>query len=358
MNKLLIFLMLSLVALIGCADDDDNPVNVTPEATDSIWSDSNGGYYAMINAASYTNHRYLNLTSREIVDITDGQANTNNNWHLGFKRYDAKTNGGVSGGLGVMGVDLADIGNPDSTNFDNVTSLPTVADSLWESDKLSLAMEGWYSYNPVTHQLAPSGKVFALFTTEGKYAKFRVDSLKNPGMPPNMGSIGIRYVLSATAGSADVSGASNYVEIDGTSGSVYFSFATGGQVAIADPRNSNAWDIHFSAYDVELNGGASGNGGTGVYLGDDLNQDFDALTIVPTGGGYFSDAMLSVFGSLNIEGTAWFNYVPPHEIVSKGHVYLLKIDANTVFKLKVDNYYRVVEGQVEPAWITMHFKEL
>jgi hypothetical protein len=51
-------------------------------------------------------------------------------------------------------------------------------------------------------------------------------------------------------------------EVNSTGSTVwkYFSFADNDTVTVADPANSNAWDIAFQRYRIKTNGGLSGNG--------------------------------------------------------------------------------------------------
>lgn len=345
---LLIALLIGLV--IGCSDDSSSPVTPDPNASEDTWSDDNGGWYAKIDAT--TNWRYYNLIDRDFVTVTDPASD--NNWHLAFNRINGKINGGSSGGLGIKGVDLADIGNADSTDFDAVTSLPTIGAGEWEDDEVLLQFDGWYSYNPQTHALYPSGKLFMMTGVNGGYAKVIVDSMNGASLPPNMGMMTIKYVYNADG--TDLSGATQYAVLNGTDGLAYFSFENG-EVDINDPMTSNDWDIKFSAYEASVNGGISGPGDASVWLGD-IPQVFDNLVTAEASGGYFSDTILSIFGSEGVAGSTWYDYDGQlHEIVSKGHVYILDING-TFVKLTITNYYNVIQGSPVSAWITLRYMEL
>jgi hypothetical protein len=344
---LIFALLIGLV--VGCADDD-NPVTPEEDNTDGTWSDDNGGWFAKIDAT--TDWVYYNLVDRELVTVTDPASD--NNWHLSFNRINGKINGGSSGGLGMKGADLADLANADSTNFDTITTLPAIDADQWEEDEVQLRFNDWYSYNPQTHALSPSDKLFMMMTTDGGYAKVIVDSMNGAGAPPNMGMMTIKYVYNPDG--TDLSGETQYAVIDGTDGIAYFSFADG-EVDIADPTTSSDWDIMFSAYEAKTNSGISGPGEAAVWLGE-IDQTFDELVTAEAGGGYFSDTILSIFGSEGVAGSTWYNYDGQlHEIVSKDHVYILDVDG-TYFKIAITNYYNVIEGSPVSGWITLHYKEL
>jgi len=62
----------------------------------------------------------------------------------------------------------------------------------------------------------------------------------------------------------------------------YFSFASNDTVSIADPANSNAWDLAFQRYRIETNGGLSGKGsGSAANSFKKGQTGFDELTVVP-----------------------------------------------------------------------------
>lgn len=62
----------------------------------------------------------------------------------------------------------------------------------------------------------------------------------------------------------------------------YFSFTTGKEVNVTDPKNDLSWDIAFKRYYVRLNGGASGKGKGEVFKTD--SKDFDAVKSAPATG--------------------------------------------------------------------------
>lgn len=62
---------------------------------------------------------------------------------------------------------------------------------------------------------------------------------------------------------------------------VYFSFATGKEVKVSDPKNSKDWDVAFHRGDIRVNGaeGFSGKGGVFMTEGTDLNAKIDTKNI-------------------------------------------------------------------------------
>jgi len=354
MLRYIFVLLIGAALFAGCEKEINNPV-------EAPYGQATEGVTDTLDATAYDHYLYFNLVTRQVVDISDAEATTSSDWHIAFERVNGKLNGGASGPLAVKAIDLADIGHPDSVSFDRVDAVPTVADDQWEQDQINLVFSPWYSYDPVQHVLTPNHYLFVMKTADGKYAKAVVDSLIDPSMPPNMGTIVLKYVYQPDGG-ANLSGAAQYARLDGSSGSVFFSFAAGGAVTVADPATSTAWDIWFDAYDAKTNGGISGPGMAAVYPMFQESNDFDALTTAPTGtggGAYFSDNIQSVFGAPTVDGSQWYNYIQTsHEVVSKKHIYILSLPNNVHFALMIENYYQVVDGVPVGGWVTIRSKEL
>ena len=328
--------------------------------SEGIWADSQDSdtYYVRFDASSHSTYRYYNIQNQEFVNVTDSDADNSTDWHLAFKRFYGKLNGGESGTLGMMGVDLADIDNPDSTDFDAVTEVPTITDEQWEEDTRNLMIgEDWFFYNGATHAFAPTENLYVMTTADNKFVKFVINEVVDAGMPPNMGTIGIRYVYQESG--VSFTAEEQTVQIDGSSGLVYFSFAEGGAVTVDDPMNSDDWDIVFDSYEVRINGGISGNGMASVYPMYLEENTFENVTEAPTGGGYFADSVKSIFGAVDIAGSEWYDYDPvQHELISLEHVYILKLSDTEHYKMQIVNYYHAVLGEAQSGWVTIKIKEL
>ncbi len=340
------------------SNDVSGPSNDTTD-TATVWQGNDGSWYSMINATSYDSYAYFSLQNREIVALTDEEASASSDWDIAFSRINGKLNGGVSGPGGMVGVDLADIGDPDSTDFEAVTTAPQVPSDAWESDQENLAVSNWYVYLPEQgHILLPTHDLYVMVTAQGDYAKFNVDTLYGGGMPPDMGTVEITYVFQPN-GSTDLSGDPQTAVLDIGASTGYFSFAKGGLIDVADPSTSTAWDLEFQGYECRINGGNSGPGNASVYPMYLETNDFASVSTAPQGGGYFPDAIQSIFGAPNIPGSEWYNYDETvHVIETRGHVYILKAADGTLWKLAITGYYRVVDEIPISGWITVRFDAL
>ncbi len=346
----LLVMMALAIGLVGCSDDDDdddgNPTG--PSGDDTSYTTY------QIDAKDYDSYVYYDLSNDQEVTVDDPQSNTV--WTLGFMRYNLKLNSGDSGPNSCQAVDLEEMQHEYGTDFDAVTSDIVIPDEEWQEDSQRFVFDGWYSYDPVEHVVSPTTRVFALRDAAGDgYAKLMVTDVSAAGMG-QIGSVEITFVYDA--GGTDLSDTSIVVTMEDSDGdnSIFFSLAEGGSVDIADPATSSDWDLWFDGFDAKINGGISGPGACGVYptYDDPDFNDYDAITTAPPdmGGSYEQDSALSVFDN-------WYDYNgQTHELISKAHVYLIQIDASTIYKFQIQNYYKVVVGSPVAGWITFRYEQL
>jgi len=348
LSKLLVLLMAlaMLLAFTACSDDDDDDDTVGPGPSTSE--------DFQVNATSYNNSVYFSFETGDTVTVSDPA--TSNDWHMAFQRYAIKLNGGSSGELGVKAVDLEELGTEFGMDYEGLTSLPDISEDDWGSDEINYVFDGWYNYNPSNHEVTPTGRVFPVRTADGDhYAKIEVTAIRVAGRGM-IGGVDVKFVYQTEG--RDLSGEAVTVSMDDedSDNSIFFSFASGGQVDIVDPANSSDWDIWFDGFDVKINGGASGPGEAGLYpmYLEEPDMLFEDITSAPMdmGASYESDMATSPL-------TSWYDYNgQTHEILSKGHVYILQIDESTHYKFEITNYYKVVEGSPVSGWISFNYQEL
>lgn len=274
--------IIAIAILSGCENNDDSPTSsgiYTPG--DSTWSDGSGGYHVRLKATSYDRYRYYDLSTRSVIDLADADALTDNSWQLGFRRYFGKINGGTSGAGDMKAVDLAALNHPDSIDYNDIVTLPFIADSLWESDSLSLAIadEDWWFYTGApAHQILPTRKAFILKTAAGKFAKFTIDSISGSSRDA-VGIVGLKYVYQSD-GSTNLNGETRLAELDASAHPVYFLFDEGQTVQIGNPLTSTEWDLQISGYQIRLNSASSGPGSAAALPSD---TTFDAIVDAPVG---------------------------------------------------------------------------
>ena len=110
-------------------------------------------------------------------------------WDLAFRRYQIIANGG-SGYTGRAGI--RDLG---PASFASVQTVPAdgYQDTQGGLDPRNPAIAGWYKYGFFSHVLEPKPHVWAVRTTDGRYAKLEILGYYCPGAQP--GCLTFRYVF-------------------------------------------------------------------------------------------------------------------------------------------------------------------
>jgi hypothetical protein len=274
--------------------------------------------------------------------VAVAQPGTSTVWDLAFFSTGVMLNGGEAGPKGVIGHCICqNRGSSDAqilamtpeselADFEAVTatSIPA-ADSLWKSDALTPAITGWWSYNPVTHQVSAdptkTWKIRLAEATNPGFAKFRVTGLAN-ATQTSAGRVTIEYATQTSVG-ATMSATKSAV-LDATSGRVYFDFARG------TTTDANDWDIALEGYAIRINGGASGSGLAGAVL---ASESFGSMTDASDAPAtiYRSDAYGGVF-----DAHRWYKYnlTGNNDIAPTYDVFLIKRGAE-VYKVQLIGYY-------------------
>jgi hypothetical protein len=109
-------------------------------------------------------------------------------WDLAFRRFQIIANGGA-GFLGHAGI--RDLG---PVRFDAVETAPAdgYQGNEGNPDPRNPAIAGWYRYGFFSHILSPKPHVWAVRTTDGRYAKLEMLGYYCPGSQP--GCVTFRYV--------------------------------------------------------------------------------------------------------------------------------------------------------------------
>ena len=133
----------------------------------------------------------------------------------------------------------------------------------------------------------------------------------------------------------------------------HFSFATGTEVAPADPASSPDWDLAFQRFHILSNGGVSGSGGaavaviTGQTLADIGAAPADSYLEDQADG----DDDASVAESAFSLGDGWYAYdsatnrLSPHP-----NVYVVRTGSGAFFKLAIVDYYDAAGTSGHPSF--------
>lgn len=124
-----------------------------------------------IDARKGDNITYFDFSRGDIVEIQDSSSL---DWDLGFSRAKVISNSGVTDPKGKGGI--LNLGNRD------FYSLKEAPDEGYITDEVSgdvigsrnEAIDRWFNYKWLTHELTSKGDVYAIRTADGKYAKMRI----------------------------------------------------------------------------------------------------------------------------------------------------------------------------------------
>ena len=351
----IIMVAVSLLLGAGCSDNS-TPTgggNTTPAKT-TEWSPSENVYRSVIDASNKDAFMYFSFTTRDTVTTGVPKVVTGTNWDIAFRRTEIKLNGGASSGGGtVVGMQL------DSGMTIGACVAGDTTGKSWVSDKINYAVDQWYSYNSMTHQLDMTRWVYSMVDASAHhYVKFRIDSIVGAGMPPSMGTVWISYYYNPTVDDKALDGTVVTAAITVGNGTGYFDFSSATQVTPSSTASTD-WDIAFSNYDCKLNSGPNGIGKCAAFdafteLTD--KTDINALTVHPSGATMFPDQASSVFEH---DGITWYNYTgaPLHQILSKDFVYIIKSQGK-LYKLKIEGYYANVSGTSVSGHYTFVWNEI
>lgn len=127
------------------------------------------------------------------------------------------------------------------------------------------------------------------------------------------------------------------------------------QADVADPANSEAWDLAFQRYDIAINGGISGPGGMeAIEIAD---TTLDALTTAPEGP-WTTDAADGDDEDTDPDRAlrGWYDYdFMTHVLTPKPNVFVVRSVEGGTFAVAVTGYY---DDAGTPGWLQLRWKPL
>jgi hypothetical protein len=155
-------------------------------------------------------------------------------------------------------------------------------------------------------------------------------------------------------------------EINSTGSTVwkYFSFAENDTITVADPANSDAWDLAFQRYRIKTNGGKSGNSSGSAANSFKKGQDgFDALSTVSDTATFASDDSISIAVQqgyatyvVNPLLYTWFSLefaAQGTQIVPTDYIYIVKTGSGKYAKVWFKSYYNATN---QSGYVTFQYK--
>lgn len=290
------------------------------------------------------------------ITVADPLSSTD--WHIAFRRFSAKLNGGVAGPGDVAAANLAN--NADATDTEVAAFTMVDADAAWdavtvddiagvtfEEDGIIEDMSGpWFVFNPMIQTLsANSGAAWKVRDSEGDYAVFRVIELVMDGNSPE--SLTVEFRAQSAGGSL---GDAQTVTVDFSMGPGHIDFGTG---TVVTPSGCN-WDVSFSpSFMVDFNGDCDAGS-----FPLDAAEDFAGITSAEDAPEY--GAFLSVISGAipstvdDASGTLWYNIEGNNRMWPTFNVFLVRI-GTAVYKVQLVDYYDATGASGHP---TLRFEQL
>lgn len=331
---------LAALVLVACESEITEPPEVFEEGTIAI------------DASSPISFAYLNLADGELVTPSD--PSTDANWHMAFRRFSIRLNGGVAGSGSVSGFNL---GNNSNMSAEQVTALAeqdgeTVFEAVSDADipaPTSFMEEGlapdpgasWFRFDFRTGLLvANPGAAWKVRESSGRgYAVFRVLRLEMEGQRP----VGVtvefrRHEPNGTLGALET------VAGDLRRGPVFLSFADGPAI---NPAGCG-WDIGVIP-DLSIQINADCGAGTFPL---DATDGFTAIAQAddaPDYGGFLS----AISGAFPVtvddaSGFFWYNIQENSRMWPTYNVFLVQADLQ-VYKVQVTGYYDATGNSGHPT---------
>jgi hypothetical protein len=340
LRPLTVILAALLVTACGGGGSDDPPADQDnlPQAEELT--------SLQIDATDPSRYVYLNLNTGQVVEVA-AQSESGPEWHIAFRRFNVKLNGGTSGDGNVAGAlvgaqsDFYDNGAPNVSRFTGATAdsersvlMAEIAEPAagdWIRDSVTTVLRGtsatdggWYIFNLADGTMLPNpDRGWLLRSGEGNsYARMHMTELTF-ATRSGLGVQNFRFEFDVQpAGIPQFTGQAVFQgSIPPGGGEVCFDFDANQTVACS----GTAWDLKIGflgrSFFLRTNGGVSGDGkgaAFGPFDWTDLSA-YASATIGPGGtplaGLYVPDSSSGVFSehpwyAYNLAGQnrLWPNY--------------------------------------------------
>ena len=124
--------------------------------------------YAMVNASSEKDWIYFDFSRGSEVKIHDSSSLE---WDLAFRRSKVITNGGATNKFGKAG--MLDMGVVDFNTVSEVPDDNYVVDVSTRTETKNPVLLKWYKYNYLSHKLSAKKNIYAIRTSDNKFAKIQ-----------------------------------------------------------------------------------------------------------------------------------------------------------------------------------------
>ena len=302
-----------------------------------------------IDASSQREIAYLSLSDGGRL-LTSSGAAASTDWHLSFRRFGVRLNGGVSGPGSVTGANLRNnaalageaVAALSEAHGDSAFRAVTVDDvagaAFVEDDVAADPGASWFQFDPRAGTVvANPGAAWKVRESSGRgHAVFRVSRLTMQGERP-VGLV-VEYRRQEPGGSLGGAGA---VEVDLAQGPRFVGLAGGRSLGPGDVQGpaACAWDIVATpALAIDVNADC----GAGTFPLDPT-EDFTAVATAadaPKYGGFLSAVAGAFPATVNdASGIFWYDIEGNRRLWPTYNVFLVRA-GEEVYKVQITSYYR------------------
>ncbi len=356
MKNHILNISLTLIAatLVACGGGS-NSTDADKDASNALNS-GEPTYTNVFNVSTGTSSEpvfaYYDLDADEELLLTESEAAENAEWDIAFKRTKVYLNQNSSPAVSLFftnntGEFYDTEGNADVTRFINATAeteenafvnadITIPADEEFHADESAAAIDGWYSYNPTTHQVSADDQTFFIVESGSDFAKFNITDLVQDGF--GMTSITINRSTQLSGETAFSPTASEtFVSTDCTD-DIYIDLINLLEVTAADN-----WDLSLpcteGAMSFAINIGDDNRAISDINTTAENAIDIDALRYYPWVDNVEVTHAFTTYGDSN-SGYGWGDYG-----VNGGHglwpnyaIYVIKTPS-AYYKFQITNYY-------------------
>ncbi|AWB65799.1 hypothetical protein C2869_04805 [Saccharobesus litoralis] len=327
---------LALTACGGSSSDDDNAAQ---KPTDTIYGPFNTG------TTSEPASVYFDLETMAVVTESA-------DWDISFRRTDVFLNNTDSDNpvKAYFTGNNADFYDADSkavadkfanatpetelADFEAVTAASIPADDMFVADVAEKILDGFYSYNPTTHQVSAADDKYFIVSSDDSYSKYRVSSLTQAGFAMSAVTFAI---ANQSASDAAFATSETQLVVDlaaecANDATVYVDFDTAMVVASTD-----AWDVSLACNADKTGTGFEISLATDATAIQDFTNSYDSITASHHFGYGFK---ANEYTDPAFKANPWYAYGVNggHTLWSQYGVYIIKTDIAD-YKLQITSYY-------------------
>lgn len=295
-----------------------------------------------IDASSPIAPAYVNLD--DVAIVTPSDPDTSTDWHMAFRRFSIRLNGGVAGPGSVSGLNLGNNANMSAdevtamTEQDGIAAFQAVTDAHIPTSS-SFMVDGlapdpgasWFRFDFRTGVLvANPGAAWKLRESSGRgFGIFRVTALEMEGERP----VGATFEFRRHAPGGTL-GAAETLSADLRRGPVFFSLANG----LAMSPAGCGWDLAATP-DLSIEVNADCGAGTFPL---DVAEDFTALSQAgdaPEYGAFLSTVSGAFPATVDdASGFFWYDIQENSRMWPTYNVFLVQA-GEQVYKVQITDYY-------------------